>query len=67
MKGIEMLMEHIHDITGSYADKEKLFAFLYRRKISAESFYFRLLTASRLVRQDYLLAFDEEDIWSDDE
>jgi hypothetical protein len=60
------LMEYIKEITGQEVDREKMFAFLYARKIQASTFYYKLITASRLVRQDYLEAMNDENIWSDD-
>lgn len=57
------LMEHITEITGRKVSHDKLFNWLYSNKVSADNMYFRLLTASRLVREDYLASFNEFDIW----
>jgi|LGOV01.1.fsa_nt_gb 3-methyladenine DNA glycosylase Tag len=60
------LVEYLKEITGREVDRDKLFEFLYARKLQAGLLYFRLITGSRLQRQDYLEAMDNENIWSDD-
>ncbi len=62
------LIEHIQSITPYTVDRDKLFKYLYTHKISAERLFFKLITASQLVRRDYLeefADFEEEGIYED--
>jgi hypothetical protein len=58
-RGIDMeeLIKFIESITPFTVDKDKLFKFCYVNKEHPSRLYFKLITASRLTRQDYLEEF----------
>ena len=62
------LIDHIQSITPFKVNRQKLLRFLYAHKISADTLFFKLITASKLVRRDYLgefADFEEEGIYED--
>ncbi len=61
------LIEHIEEITTQTVDRDKLFKWLYTNKMQPSRLYFKLLTCSRLTRQDYLHDFMEFGIYLGDD
>ena len=53
------LVEYLEILTPYKVDRQKLLLFLYSNKISAGTLYFKLMTCSRLTRQDYLEQFSD--------
>lgn len=61
------LIKHLEDITPFKVDSDKLFSYLYENKVTADRLFFKLITASRLVRQDYLQDFIDYNIYIEEE
>lgn len=60
------LISYIQELTPKIVDRQKLFRYLYNHKIKPDMLWFKLSTASRLVRQNYLdefSNFEEEGIY----
>ena len=61
------LILYIEEITPFTVDKDKMFAFIYSHKIKASRLYFKLITASRLDRENWLDQFIEFSIYMENE
>ena len=61
------IIEFIEDATPFKVDEKKLFAWLYENKISADRMYFKLITCSRLDRDNFFDSFNEYSIYKERE
>jgi len=62
-KAMLELIEEIKDITGREVHRANLEKWLYGNKMPASRLCYILMTASRLVREDYLAEFEKEGVW----
>jgi len=56
------LIEEIKDITGREVNEKNLFKYCYTNKMPPSRLCYILMTASRLVREDYLAEFEKEGV-----